>query len=129
MKGTPQQRWYVTVLVVRARVNGERRDDDLVDHQVRLLHCADPEAAYERALALGTAEEHSYRNADGALVSWEFCGLADLDEVQADELADGVEIYSWRSTGQREHHVLPREKLAVFWLAANGERSITDLRD
>ena len=129
MEANQHLRWYVAVLVVRARVGGEWQDEYLVDHQVRLLHAADPEAAYDRALALGAGEEHSYRNGDGALVCWEFCGLADLDEVQASELGDGVEVYSWRSKGKPEEAILPKEKLAVFSLAANGERPVSDLLD
>lgn len=122
-------RWYVAVLVVRSRVGDRWADDCLIDHQVRLIRAADAEAAYRRALALGGEANQTYRNGDGELVSWEFAGLADLDEIQASALQDGVEVYSWRSRGQPEDAVLPKEKLAVFWLAANGDRAVRDLLD
>jgi hypothetical protein len=123
------QRWYVAVIVVRVRVGDAWADEHLIDHQVRLIRAPDPQAAYTRALALGATAEQSYRNGDGEVVRWEFAGLADLDEVQSPALDDGGEVYSWRVRGQPSDVVLPKEKLAVFWLAANHERPVRDLFD
>jgi hypothetical protein len=121
--------WYSAVLVVRARVGDEWPDDSLIDHQVRLIQAVDPEAAYVRALALGPSAAHSYANADGVRVSWEFVGLADLDEIQAVDLEDGIEVYSWPGRGRAEDIVLPKEKLAVFWVQANEDRPVRDFLD
>jgi hypothetical protein len=120
-------KWYVAVIVARAKIVGEWADDYLIDHQVRLLRAPDAETAYSIALELGAAEAHSYKNGDGAVVAWEFCGLADLDEVRAPELESGVEVYSWQVPGQPDDAVLPKEKLAVFWRAANGHHPARDL--
>jgi len=120
-------KWYVAVIVVRAKVVGEWADDYLIDHQVRLLRAPDAETAYSMALDLGAAESQSYKNSDGAVITWEFCGLADLDEVRAPELESGVEVYSWRGRGQPDDAVLSKEKLAVFWLAENADRRVEDL--
>jgi uncharacterized protein DUF4288 len=121
--------WYSAVLVVRARVGDESPDGSLIDHQVRLIQAVDAEAAYVRALALGPSAQHSYPNAEGVRVSWEFVGLADLDEIQAADLEDGVEVYSWRGRGRAEDVVLPKEKLAVFWVQANRDRPVRDFLD
>lgn len=129
MNDDRQLRWYAAVVVVRARIDGPWQDDYLVDNQVRLLQAADAEAAYARALNLGKSAEHSYQNGDGETVSWEFVGLADLDELHAAAIEDGLEVYSWRARGHPESAVVPKEKLAVFWLAANADRNVEDLLD
>jgi len=120
-------RWYVAVLVVRARVGDGRQDEPWTDHQIRLIRAVGAEAAYTRALALGAEAEHSYANGAGATVRWEFRGLADLDEIDAATLTDGLEIYSWRQRGEADELIPPKEKLAVFWSAANAHRTADDL--
>ena len=127
MDNDHQLRWYVAVVVVRARIDDEWHDDYLIDHQVRLVQASDAESAHRRALELGKAAEHSYENGDGATVRWEFVGLADLDEIQASAIDDGVEVYSWRARGHPEEAVVPKDKLAVFWLADNAHREVEDL--
>lgn len=56
-------RWFVGVLVIRTRVASVAEQDELLDFQVRLVRAADPEAAYQSALTLGSAEGSTYRNA------------------------------------------------------------------
>ena len=121
--------WYAAVLVIRSHVGGNTNAAPLLDHQVRLLRATDAEAAYERALVLGAAEAHSYLNAEGETVTWEFAGLHDLAELLADDLDDGVEVYSWRTAGRIEDAILPKDRLAVFWAAANGHRTARELLD
>jgi hypothetical protein len=87
---------------------GRANGDVLIDHQVRLLRAPDSETAYMRALALGAAERRSYHNVDGEEVVWEFVGLADLDVLQERRIADGSEIYSWRSQGDPSDAVVPK---------------------
>lgn len=127
MNSDQRLRWYAAVVVVRARIDDASQYDYLIDHQVRLLRASDAEAAYVRALELGKAAEHSYKNGDGETVRWEFVGLADLDEIQGTAIEDGLEVYSWRQRGQAQEAVVPKDKLAVFSLAANAERKVEDL--
>jgi hypothetical protein len=129
MNSDQRMRWYAAVVVVRARIDNTWQDDNLIDHQVRLLQASDAEAAYARALDLGKAAEHSYKNRDGEMVSWEFVGLADLDLIQAAAIEDGLEVYRWRLHGRPQDAVVPKDKLAVFWLAANADRKVEDSLD
>ena len=123
-----EEQWFAAVLVLRSRVGeGWQQDEPFLDHQVRLIRAAGAEVAYARAQALGVQEEHSYENADGAIVRWEFLGLADLDRVNASSLADGVEVYSWWRRGEGDEAVQPKERLAAFHLAANASRTARDL--
>jgi hypothetical protein len=121
--------WFTAVLVVRSRVGDGADDAPLLDYQVRLLRAADAEAAYERALALGAAEALSYQNADGVTVKWEFTGLHDLAELAETEMTDGVEVYSWRARAPIEGAVVAKERLTVFWSAANALRTARELLD
>jgi hypothetical protein len=119
--------WYVAVLVVRSRVGNDADAVPLLDRQVRLLRAPDADSAYQRALALGAAEALSYQNAAGETVTWEFAGLHDLAEVPETELTDGVEVYSWRTRGHIDDAVVPKERLTVFWSAANAHHTARDL--
>jgi len=121
--------WYVAVLVVQARVGEGWQDDVLIDHQVRLLRASDPETAYQRALMLGASAKQTYRNGEGEEVVWTFVGLADLDVLSEQRVEDGIEVYSWRSRGDPTEAVVPKERLTVFWLAANAHRKVSDLLD
>ena len=130
MDGSPSAaRWYIAVLVLRAEVMDAPADAALLDHQVRLVRAADAEAAYASALVLGGREEHAYRNADGEEVRRRFAGLSDLDEVLADSLDDGVEVYSWRSRGAPAEAVVRKEELAIFTSAARVDRTAAELLD
>src|SRR5262249_16966174 len=121
------KKWYLAVLVVASRVDDNCPASPLVDLQYRLLQAADAEEAYRRAHELGTTETHSYKNADGADVHWEFLGLNDLRELDDPELRDGVEVFSSLKREEPEEFVLPKEKLQVFWFEANKDKTAREL--
>lgn len=122
-----ETRWYVAVLVVESRVDDGIAEKPLVDLQHRLIRAASPEAAYARALEVGRREEHSYRNSEGAMVTWVFSGLHDLDEVVAHELSDGVEVYSRLVRDDAGGLVVPMERLSVFWFESNKHKRARDI--
>ena len=129
MDSAANSRWYVAVLVVAARVTGTCENERPIDQQLRLIQAPDADAAFARAHELGAAAEHSYLNSDGARVHWEFCGLADLAELDAEERNDGGEIYSWHTRGDPVAAVMPKERLSVFWVASNRHRGADELLD
>jgi hypothetical protein len=86
------ERWYVAVAVVASRVDGLPHDP-LVDLQLRLIRATDDEQAYRRAIEVGSRLGHSYRNAEGTEVVWEFRGLRDLRQLDHEELSHGAEVY------------------------------------
>ena len=119
-------RWFAAVLVVRSRIQPGWDDDPLFDCQVRLLEAPTPEVAYENALALGKQEECAYKNEEGNDVQWEFLGLHDLAELD-EAPKSGGEVYSWLTRQADAFIVVPKERLTVFWLAANADRRAADL--
>src|SRR5438034_6342416 len=64
-----RQKWYVAVLIFHMSSPPEDEKKTFVRHELRLIRAADDEAAYERALFLGRAEENS---------GWQFAGIHDL---------------------------------------------------
>ena len=108
-----KQRLFVAVLVLQSRV-GDRDDNPIVDHQVRIVRAASAASAYARALSLGAAEHSTYKSQDGKTITWEFLGLSELDHLQESQLDDGGEVFSWRTQGPGREFVREKEQLAVF---------------
>jgi hypothetical protein len=127
MTEQPAKKWYLAVLVVASSVDDGCQTSPLIDLQYKLLQAADAEGAYRRALELGAAEAHSYKNADGAEVSWEFLGLNELCELLETDLYDGVEVFSSLRRGAPEQLLCPKEKLTVFWIDANQHKTAEEL--
>lgn len=108
-----KQRLFVAVLVLQSRA-GDRDEDPIVDHQVRIIRAPSATSAYARARELGEAENAAYKNPDGRTVTWEFLGLSELDHLEEDQISDGGEVFSWRTQGPGREFVKDREQLASF---------------
>lgn len=108
-----KQRLFVAVLVLQSRV-GDRDDNPIVDHQVRIVRAANAASAYARALRLGADEHSTYKNQDGATVTWEFLGLSELNHLDESQLDNGGEVFSWLTQGPGREYVKEKEQLAVF---------------
>lgn len=117
-------RWYVALLVLECIVGQEPQDEP--DVQIRLIEASDHESAYDAALAMGRRAEHSYSNANGQHVAWNFRGLFDLQEV--DQVPKhGVELYSFRPGRKAAELVKSRQELTAFWFEANKNRVARDV--
>ncbi len=88
------EKWYVATLIIKSRLTDRVQESWTCDEQVRLLRASSEQIAYEKAIMLGQQEEHSYPAVDGGMVYWEFVGLADLAELDAESIQDGIEIKS-----------------------------------
>jgi hypothetical protein len=122
-----EARWFIAILVVAARVEDAPAEAPLVDLQYRLIQATDAETAYRRALQLGASTNHSYRNSEGSVVSWNFAGLQDLCELGDQSLVDGTELYSRRVRRDPSQLAVAKEHLAVFWFEANKHRTARDI--
>jgi hypothetical protein len=112
---TPTEQWFIAVLVFESRIVEDPADDDAsVDVQYRLVRAVDAESAYERALALGKRQQHSYKNRDGNTCEWVFAGLEDLRVVDDQELGHGAEVYGFIEEGVASERVVPKEELSEF---------------
>jgi len=121
-------KWYVATLIVECRVRGDRGARTLFDRQVRLLRAANNETAYRKAMALGKAENHHYRNSLGQKVTWKFLGLENLESLNGNRIKDGTEINSRLSRGDAKKNVCrDRTKLTVFWFERNKHKTAREL--
>ena len=104
----------MAVLVRGAHVNGVLDDDRLGDMLYRLVEAEDAEGAYARALELGKDASDTFEDDDGTTVTLAFLGLADLAEIDADELGHGVEVYSQILPKDPVEMVVTKEELTAF---------------
>ena len=121
-----ESRWFSAVLLFQSQVGPGWDDEPNVDHQVRIVHAPTPEAAYQRAIALGHEHQHSYPNAAGERVEWQFLGLGEFTEL-VDAPEDGSEVFSWLTKERGESLVLEKHQLAAFVERANRHRRAKDI--
>lgn len=120
-------KWYVAEIIVRCRVGKPSNRRALYDRQIKILRAPTDEAAYKRALALGKAENLSYKNSAGEKVSWEFLGLGNLELLLKKTISDGTEIHSRLARGNPRSEVRRKRDLTVFWAERNKHKTASEL--
>lgn len=97
-------KWYVATLILKCTVGNQSTGPWTCQEQIRLLKATKHDEAYQKALELGKGEEHSYTNADGEPVVWEFIGVEDLAELSVSRISDGDEIRTriWEDNDPQE---------------------------
>ena len=106
--------WFMAVLVRGSFLDGVLYDRELGDLLYRLVQASDAETAYQKAVQLGQESTDTYSGDDGKTYSLQFLGLADLTEVSAPRLEDGVEVYLQLTTGRPPDMVVAKEELTAF---------------
>lgn len=83
--------WYLAKIVYRI-VCGSGAHGAQFDEQLRLVQAAGRKEAFERAQAIGRAEQVAFENNRQQLVQWKFINVCDVYALQ--QITDGAEIYS-----------------------------------
>lgn len=83
--------WYIAKMVFRI-VCGEGDHTPQFDEQLRLIHAASKEEAFQKAHDMGRQEEETFCNRKQQLVHWQFINVAEL--LRLSNLIDGAEVYS-----------------------------------
>jgi hypothetical protein len=123
-----RNKWYVARLLVRCQVGEDDPGPWTIDEQVHVLRAPDHETAYEKALEFGKAESHSYENAAGKNVSWDFVGLAELDELLGKVIRDGTEITYRLYDSEDPGALIPaKDDLIIFWGERNKHRTVREI--
>ncbi len=86
--------WFVATMIMKCRIENDPMNPVTCFEQIHLIKAENGYLAYEKALQLGKANEHSYKNNEGNTVHWEFVGLENLEELLDELLQDGSEIRS-----------------------------------
>ncbi|MEV4476604.1 DUF4288 domain-containing protein [Nonomuraea sp. NPDC049504] len=88
--GETQFLWGV-VLIFRTDVAGGYPSPHFSE-DVRVVRADSEDAARDAAMALGRADEISYRNTSGEEVTWRFLGITSLQLLQVDEPEAGATL-------------------------------------
>jgi hypothetical protein len=94
----------------------------LADRLFCLVEAPDAETAYQKALALveSTACDETYSDDDGRPVEMRAMGLADLREIAAPQLADGVAVYSEMIAGEPDLQLAASKELLTVFVPPEG---------
>ena len=120
-------RWHVAEIIVQCKVGKASKRKTLYDRQIKVLRASNEDMAYKRALELGKAENHSYKNSAGEKVSWEFLGLGNLEILQEKRISHGTEIYSRLERGNPKSEIRKKQDLTVFWAERNKHKTAGEL--
>lgn len=121
-------KWYVAKLVMQCKVEGTNSVPSMFEEQIRIIQAPDNETAYLKSLNLGKGEEQEYKNSEGKVVRWIFCGLSDLEEILVDKIEDGSEITSSLYNSDLLLKLVKQKKdLTVFWAERNKNKTAEEL--
>lgn len=101
----------------RVRVNGADNKRRTCEERIINIAAEDPETALNKVKTYAKSEQHSYRNADGSKVSFEFVGIMDMMHLGSETEEEEVwyEIKEYLTPKERKEKLLPKEKdLHVF---------------
>jgi hypothetical protein len=102
--------WYVAQLVVESQIEGESESVILIESI--LIHAESPDMAFGKAEELCASSDHVYRNSNGEMVSQRYVGIHDLDNLQAEQLTDGLVLQVRAHPSGR--NVRSRNELSLF---------------
>lgn len=84
--------WYLTKLVFQISICGNQTVLQF-EEQLRIVQATSKEAAFEKATAIGLAEEGTVVNSsNGNLIHWQFINITDLYQLR--NLIDGAALFS-----------------------------------
>jgi hypothetical protein len=112
--------WFVAVVVRGSFIDDSLHEERLADQLFKLIEAPDAEAAYQRVQALieSSAWDETLTDDDGTAAELRAMGLADLREIDAPALADGVEVYAEAISEPSQRVATEKGQLTVFEVAA-----------
>jgi hypothetical protein len=124
------RKWYVASVIYRCRVGDADPGPWTCDRQIRVIRATDETQAYVRAIELGKAGEHSYANSEQEIVTWDFVGLEDLDELVDKAIRDGTEIKSYLFTHPDPENLIKEpHNLTISWIQRNKHKTAQEIID
>ena len=109
-------KWYLATIVMVITI--ESVSKNIVHKNLHLIQSESDQAAYDKAINLGTESETSYLNSKDQLVNISFHGLAELEETIELDIYDGVELtfdeFEDVSPSKLEEIVPSKKELSVF---------------
>lgn len=112
--------WYSARLLYEMIALDERKDHEpFFEEKLIALQCAQPEDIGARLAVVSQRDESEYENSAGYLVRWVFREVLEVQEVMADTIADGTEVFFrfWTNPTEQEFEVMRRTHENPWWLA------------
>lgn len=111
----PAVRWYLADLIMEIVIAASPQN--VVHINTILIRAESADHAYAKALAYGAESQLTYTNTEGNLVTIQFRGLRDMNEIM-DTLEDGAELMFEERTGLTDAEIVrlitPKEHLTIF---------------
>jgi len=92
--------WYAIEALFKCETVTEQPDEPLYEKTIFLTQADDNQAAEQKARQVVKQREVTYKNEAQEDVVWRFVKLLDVQELEAETLHDGVEVFSrlmWES--------------------------------
>ena len=91
-----QEVWFAASLLFERTFNNGPVAPALYEETIILVRAQgdDETTALKKAMKLGKAASHSYKNADGETVNWTFKEVLRVTQLFDTEIAEGSEVYS-----------------------------------
>jgi hypothetical protein len=86
--------WFSAKLLFRSNVADGQTRDALREESTIVVRATSIEEATSKARAFGAGAQHDYLNEDGAVVSWSFVDVLEVQDLCEHTLADGTEVWS-----------------------------------
>ena len=85
--------WFAAKLLFASSI---RHDDGraLQEESIRLIQANDEAEARSKAATIGASEQHSYGNAYGENVNWQFVSVLEIQDLCEANIVDGMEVFS-----------------------------------
>lgn len=106
--------WFLAVIVRGSFTEHGYDSQRMGDLLFKLIEAPDAEAAHALAVELGEGARDTYPDEEGADVTLQYLGLADLMEIPGGPPAHGVEVYSEAIDNKPKNRVMEKEALTVF---------------
>lgn len=85
--------WYVAEVLLQSAIEPKGTGySPLIERSYFLVSADDETSANERAITAARSKQHSYTNAEGETVRWDFLKLERVREVMDKSLRDGTEV-------------------------------------
>ncbi len=100
-----ESKWFVAEAIFQANIQGRAADrEPLEEDLLFIVHAIDEPSALAKAETIAREKEHSYENANGQRVVWNFIRLIEVMEMVDQQFEDGAEIKS-KMSGRETHRV------------------------
>lgn len=119
-KPKQSESWYSARLLIEMTIDGLNPPKPLFEESVIIFKMPDnatTSAIRKRVGQLGKKASHHYKNEDGEVVRWTFQEVLEVQQIMAEELTDGTEVYYrwWDNPSDRKLKMIRETHEEMWW--------------